>query len=387
MVKAQTLKGFRDFLPKEAKKRQYVVDTLRKAFESYGFEPLETPALEYQEVLSGKYGDEGDRLMYKFTDQGGRDIALKYDQTVPLARVIAQYLNELVFPFKRFQIQNAWRAENPQKGRYREFIQCDIDTVGIDSAFSDFELCEIALEGYRKLGFKNVKILINDRSAFGDIPNAALLTIDKLNKVGEEKVRQELEEKGFGEETLDKVKKLEPTKRIQEILEFAKKAGLENEITFEPTLARGLDYYTGIIMEAQSNEYQNGSLGGGGRYNNLISLFINKQISAAGFSFGFDRTIDAMEDLDLFPKDMQTTKVLLTYSAERSLSIAKSLRNANINTEIFSEEKDLEKQLKYADKKTIPYVIIFENNKLLLKDMKNRTQEELPLEEIIKKLA
>jgi len=385
MIKAQTLKGFRDFLPNEAKKRNYVINTLKEVFESYGFEPIETPALEYEEILAGKYGDEGERLMYKFTDQGGRKIALKYDQTVPLARIVAQYLNEITLPFKRYQIQCAWRAENPQKGRYREFTQCDIDIVGVDSALSDYELCEIALLGYKKLGFKKIKILINDRSAFGDIPNAALLTVDKLNKVGEEKVKKELEEKGFGEKTLDKIKNLKPSQRVTEILELAKKAGFENEIVFEPTLARGLDYYTEIIMEVNIEEYQSGSLGGGGRYNNLISLFINKQIPAVGFSFGFDRTIDAMEDLNLFPKDMQATKVLVTYS-EKALSVAKILRDKNINTEVYPEEKDLEKQLKYADKKQIPYVIMINDERLMIKDMKARTQEELKIEEIINKL-
>jgi histidyl-tRNA synthetase len=386
MIKAQTLKGFRDFLPKESKKREYVINILKKVFESYGFEPIETPALEYEEILTGKYGEEGEKLMYKFTDNGGRKVALKYDQTVPLARIVSQYLNDLILPFKRYQIQNAWRAENPQKGRYREFIQCDADIVGADSPLSDFELCELALKGYQKLGFKKIKIIINDRSAFKDIPNKALLTIDKLDKVGEEKVKQELKDKGFDPEILEQIKNLKPTERVEKVLELARQKGLENEIVFQPTLARGLDYYTGIIIETQCQDYQGGSLGGGGRFNNLISLFINKQIPAAGFSFGFDRTIDAMEDLELFPSDFQTTKVLITFGKEAQ-KIADELRDKEINTEIYLEEKDLEKQLKYADKKQIPYAIMIDGEKLILKDMKKRTQEEKTLDEIIKSLS
>jgi len=324
--------------------------------------------------------------MYKFTDNGGRKVALKYDQTVPLARIVSQYLNDLILPFKRYQIQNAWRAENPQKGRYREFIQCDADIVGADSPLSDFELCELALKGYQKLGFKKIKIIINDRSAFKDIPNKALLTIDKLDKVGEEKVKQELKDKGFDPEILEQIKNLKPTERVEKVLELARQKGLENEIVFQPTLARGLDYYTGIIIETQCQDYQGGSLGGGGRFNNLISLFINKQIPAAGFSFGFDRTIDAMEDLELFPSDFQTTKVLITFGKEAQ-KIADELRDKEINTEIYLEEKDLEKQLKYADKKQIPYAIMIDGEKLILKDMKKRTQEEKTLDEIIKSLS
>src|SRR3989338_2001226 len=169
MVKPQTLKGFRDFLPKEARKRQYVLDTLKKVFESYGFEPLETPVLEYEEVLLGKYGDEGDKLMYRFKDRGGRKVALRYDQTVPLARVVAQYQNELPMPFKRYQIQPVWRAENPQKGRFREFLQCDIDTVGSDSPLSDTEVIATVVESLKQLGFKNFKIIINDRNIFSNL--------------------------------------------------------------------------------------------------------------------------------------------------------------------------------------------------------------------------
>ncbi|MFH1186963.1 MAG: histidine--tRNA ligase [Candidatus Levyibacteriota bacterium] len=385
MIKAQTLKGFRDFLPKEAKKREYVINTLKEVFKLYGFEPLETPTLEYEEILTGKYGDEGDKLMYKFTDNGKRKVALKYDLTVPLARVIAQNQNEIIFPFKRYQIQPVFRADNPQKGRYREFIQCDIDIVGTDSSLSDYELLEISIKGYERLGFKNIKIYINDRELLKDIPEKAIAIIDKLNKIGEEKVKKELKQKGFDEKILEKLINNKPTKRVIEILKFAKKTGLYEKIEFNPTLARGLDYYTGIIMEAEDPGYKSGSLGAGGRYNKLISLFIKKSFTASGFSFGFDRTIDAMDNLDLFPSNLKVTKVLIVYS-EKALEIAERLRKEKINTEIYLEQKDLEKQLKYADKKNISFVIIFDQEKLILKDMKNRTQQSLSLEAIIKKL-
>ena len=386
MIKAQTLKGFRDFLPKDAKKRQYAISTLRKVFELYGFEPLETPTLEYEEVLTGKYGEEGDRLMYKFTDNGGRKVALKYDQTVPLARVIAQNQNDLIFPFKRYQIQPAFRAENPQKGRFREFVQCDIDIIGADSPLCDFELIEIAAKGFERLGFKNTRIYINDRELFKDIPKKAIIIIDKLKKIGKENVKKELEEKGFDKDLLDKIIKNKPSDRIKKVLELVKKSDLNSKVIFDPTLARGLDYYTGIIMEAEDNDYKAGSLGGGGRYNNLISLFTGNSFAASGFSFGFDRLIDAMNDLNLFPDSFNDTQVLVSFN-DNALEIANVLRIKNINTEVFLEEKNLEKQLKYADKKKIPYVIIFDNKKLILKNMQTRTQDVLSIEEIIEKLC
>jgi histidyl-tRNA synthetase len=192
MVEPRTLKGFRDFLPREARKRQYVISTLKKVFENYGFEPLETPVLEYEEILTGKYGDEGDQLMYRFEDNGKRRVAMRYDQTVPTARVVAQFANTLPFPFKRYQIQPVWRAENTQKGRYREFMQCDIDTIGVDSALADAEIIATALTEYKALGFKNFKILINDRKVFANLATQTIVSIDKLKKIGKEGVAQEL---------------------------------------------------------------------------------------------------------------------------------------------------------------------------------------------------
>ncbi len=414
----QTLKGFRDFLPKEAKKRQYVIDTLRKVFTSYGFEPLETPALEYEEILMGKYGEEGDKLMYRFVDNGGRKVAMRYDQTVPLARVVAQYGSAsspqgqplLPFPFKRYQIQPVWRAENTQKGRSREFLQCDIDTVGPSSPdgsnMADAEIIAVVNAGYQALGFTDFKILVNDRSVFAGLTANAIATIDKLSKIGPEKVREELKQKGFSENLLDEILEKKETDSLMQITSLAKRLGVnEGKIVFEPTLARGLNYYTSMILEVDVTGYTGGSVGGGGRYDNLIGMFLpagkqdeKKSIPAVGFSFGFERIIEAMEEQNLFPKtlDEATTKVLVTIFNPQltvnSLDLTLALRSAEVQTEIYLDENaKMEKQLKYADQKGIPFVIIIgpeekEKNMVTLKNMKTREQKEMTIEEVIQEL-
>jgi histidyl-tRNA synthetase len=400
-IKPQTLKGFRDFLPSEARKRQYVINTLRKVFESYGFEPLETPALEYEEILTGKYGEEGDKLMYRFEDRGKRKVAMRYDQTVPLARVVAQYGNGLPMPFKRYQIQNVWRAENPQKGRYREFLQCDIDTVGLDTPLVDAEIINVAINAYKTLGFKNFKVLINDRSSFEGLSSHAIPAIDKLKKIGKTKVLNELVNKGKTSKQaasiLSSIEGKQPTERLNVVFSYLKKFGvLESEYRFLPTLARGLDYYTSTIIEVETQDYTSGSLGGGGRYDNLIGMFAGKQIPAVGFAFGFDRLIEAMTELKLFPDDLQTTKVLVTVFSpellEKSIEISSRLRSNNINTELYLDENaSLEKQLKYADKKGIPYAIIIGPKELVknvatLRNMKTRQQVITRLKDVLKKI-
>lgn len=407
-IKPKTLKGFRDFLPKEARKRQYVINAIKSVFESYGFEPLETPALEYEEILLGRYGDEGDKLMYRFEDNGGRKVALRYDQTVPLARVVAQYLprngggqNDLPMPFKRYQIQNVWRAENTQKGRFREFLQMDADIVGSDSPLSDAEIIAIAIKSLEILRFKNFKILINDRNVFKDIPNEAISALDKLKKIGEENVIKEIISKGISEEKakdiLEKVKTQEKTELIKNCSQILMNIGIAEDILkFEPTLARGLSYYTGLIFEAEIEGYDAGSVAGGGRYDNLIGMFAGKSIPAVGFSFGFDRLTEAMEQFDLFPKDISNIKALVTIFnkelKEKSLEVCKKLRDENINCEIYLDENaPLEKQLKYADKKEIPYAIIIgpeeiKNNTITLRDMQARQQKSLSLKELISAL-
>jgi histidyl-tRNA synthetase len=408
MIKPQTLKGFRDFLPQVARKRQYVIRQLTSVFESFGFEPLETPTLEYEEILAGKYGDEGDKLMYRFEDNGKRRVAMRYDQTVPLARVVAQYQNELPVPFKRYQIQNVWRAENTQKGRYREFLQCDIDSVGIDSGFVDAEIIATTIKCYQSLGFKNITILINDRTVFEGLSMETIIIVDKLKKIGEDGVCNQLMEKGIvgnSDEATKLLKNLTNhpgTPRIQEILKASKQMGIdENILKFSPTLARGLDYYTGMILEIESADYPFGSLAGGGRYDKLIGMFAGRQVPAVGISFGFDRTIEAMDALNLFPEELSnsSTKALVTIFSEElkqeSLKIASELRDKNINTEIYlgeiKEKNPLEKQLKYADQKQIPYVLIIgpeemESNSITVKNLETRTQEKTTIEDFIKRI-
>jgi len=412
-ITPKILKGFRDFLPTEARKRQYVVNQLKSVFESFGFEPLETPTLEYEEILSGKYGEEGDQLMYRFEDNGKRRVAMRYDQTVPLARVVAQYQNELPTPFKRYQIQNVWRAENTQKGRYREFLQCDADIVGSSSPLADAEIIATAAKSLGALGFINFTILMNDRRVFSELIEKELITkeemtfavvaVDKLKKIGEEGVIEELVRKGITKERAKEVLKLiqdqEKTDTLEDISRYFQTLPfLKNKSKFEPTLARGLNYYTGTIFEIEVEGYTVGSIGGGGRYDNLIGMFTDKQIPAVGFAFGFDRVMEAMDALNLFPAELanSSTKVLVTIFSEdlkqKSLEITTMLREQNINTELYlgalKEKNPLEKQLKYADQKKIPFVIILgpeeaEKDKVTLKNLKTREQRQITIRDCI----
>lgn len=399
MITPKTLKGFRDFLPNEARKRQYVIGILKSVFELYGFEPLETPVLEYEEILTGKYGDEGDKLMYRFEDHGKRRVAMRYDQTVPLARVASQHQNEIVFPFKRYQISPVWRAENTQKGRYREFLQCDIDTVGTDSILSDAEIIATAAKSLEKLGFKEYRILINDRKVFKGIDLKAVLIIDKLKKIGEEGVKNQLNEAGFDHKLFDEVKNSTISDGLSSIIQLVKKSGIgEKNLVYSPTLARGLDYYTGMIFEIEIDGFATGSIGGGGRYNNLIGIFAGHEIPAIGFAFGFDRTIEAMDALNLFPEYLaeSSSGLLVTIFSDelrnKSLEICNQLRANKINCEIFmceiKEKNPLEKQLKYADQKKIPYALIVgpeeaEKNVYTLKNLKTREQTQYNADQLI----
>ncbi len=399
-ITPQTLKGFRDFLPEEAINRQYLIDKIKTVFERFGFDPLETPALEYAETLLGKYGDEADKLLYLFEDRGKRKVGLKYDQTVPLARVVAQYQN-LPKPFKRYQIQPVWRAENTQKGRFREFLQCDIDIIGTGGIYADSEIISCILTTVKYLGFKKVKMLINDRSVFSDINLKFIISIDKLAKIGEEGVIKELVTKGMSkadaENFINSFDKIKPTSLITSLFKILRENGLKEGVDFEfvPTLARGLDYYTSTIFELTCQEYDAGSIGGGGRYDKLIGQFTDQDVPAVGFAFGFDRLLEAMKQLGLLPKKTTSTKVLVTVFSEdlleKSLIITSQLRNNGINTDIVNDFK-LDKQLKYANKKGIPYVAIIgpeevKNNVVKLKDMKTGEQKNLNQQELIKFLC
>lgn len=426
-MKPQTLKGFRDFLPQQAKKRQYAIDKIKMAFNSFGFEPLETPALEYEEILLGKYGEEGDKLMYRFTDLGGRKVALRYDQTVPLSRVVAQYGSAnspqgqpiLPMPFKRYQIQPVFRAENTQKGRFREFLQCDADIVGTNSPLADAEVIATAAKALEMLGFKNYKILLNDRKTFSQLNKEGSLTdkklliairsLDKIKKIGDEGVIEDLMKNGFSRDIANAVvqnaKTMKENEDILTLSSLLEKQGLKkgDQFIFAPELARGLDYYTGTIFEIEIDGYTAGSVCGGGRYDKLIGMFMQdrylpagRQVPAVGFAFGFDRLIEAMETLGLFPEDMLGTKVLVTIFspalADQSIKISSKLRSNNINTELYLDENaKMEKQLKYADQKGIPYVIIIgdeevKNNMVTVKNMKTREQKTISFVDLVKEL-
>ncbi len=406
----QTLKGFRDFLPAEKRQRDLVSNKIKKSFERYGFEPLETPTLEYAELLLGKYGDEADKLVYSFTDRGERSVALRYDQTVPTARVLAQYQNELGKGFRRYQIQNVFRADKPQKGRYREFTQCDADIFGVTSPLADAEILAVYSAIYQDLGLTDLVIEFNDRETLintlspfstSEVSVASIIqSIDKLDKLSEQDVVKELVSKGLSNEqaseALSAIKNAKPSNNLAEIIESAKNLGVsDSSLRFNPALARGLDYYTGMIFEGKIPG-ESGSVGGGGRYDRLIESLGGPSIPAVGFGLGFDRTIEVMQAKGLLSSS-QSTQILVTFFSPNlkgeTLKVASQLRQAGINTELYPDPSDkLEKQLKYADKKGIPYAIVIgqdelDQNVVNLKNLASREQTTLPLDEAIQLLS
>lgn len=399
-IKPQILKGFRDFLPEEAMKRQYVANIIRSVFELYGFEPIETPAIEYLEVFTGNIGED-EKLFYKFEDTGGRKVALRYDQTVPTCRFIAQYFDKISLPFKRYQIQTVWRAEKPQKGRYREFLQCDADIFGVEDRAADGEMIALTIDIFKKLGFKKPIATVNDRALYKDIPYKAIVAIDKLEKIGKDGVIAELVRKGYSQDEaktlLDKVSSAQPNEDLKTIFKYLDDYGLKDNYVFKPTLARSFSYSTGTIWEIVVSEFDSGSLAGCERFDSLVSRFSNKNVPAVGFAIGFDRTVLAMEELRLFP-DMKTkTKVLVTIFdkslTDYSQKITNMLRENGVNTDLYSDPTNkLDKQLKYANKKSIPYVVIagpeeVKKNTAKLKNMKTGEQQEVKVEELKLKLS
>lgn len=398
MKNLQTLKGFRDFLPRRMTIRNEVIRRLRGVFEKYGFEELQTPTLEYQEVLLGKYGEEAEKLMYLFKDQGGRDVGMKYDLTVPLARVASSY-PELPIPFKRYQIQPVWRAENTQKGRYREFYQCDVDMVGSASPIADAEIIAVINQSLIALDFKNYKIRTNSRTVLfsimekSGIPEklwlSAIQSIDKLDKKSQEEVEKELSQKDFTNNQIKSIfeflKTARPDDFLQKTIELAKKLGVKDKLVFDPTVSRGLDYYTGPIFESVVEKPKIGSVTGGGRYDKLLKTLGGPDLPATGTTVGLDRVCDVIEELNLWPKLKSTPiKILVTVFSpdllSKSIDLAKKLRDTNINTELYPDDlTKLDKQLKYADKKGIPYIAIIgpeevANNKVVLKNLKTKEQ-------------
>ncbi len=451
IIKPSIPKGTRDFLPEQMLRRQFVMNTIRSIFEKYGYEPLETPSMERLDVLSGKYGEEGEQLIFKILKRGtgiekvGRDIseitiskfsdiveeALRYDLTVPLCRVVAMYQNELTYPFKRYQMQPVWRGDRPQKGRYREFYQCDADTVGSASMLADAETIALINEILLALGFQQFKIRINNRKILTGIVeysgvdvnrgNEVCIAIDKLEKIGMDGVKKELEERDIPQPAITKILKVleingEPesilkdlasllnvsakgTEGINETLELISLVGSlgvpAKNYTLDLYLARGLSYYTGPIYESIVEEPKIGSLTGGGRYDELVGMFSGQNIPATGTTIGIERIIDVMTELNMLPESKTKTRALVTIFDEStraaSLDVAKNLRSAGINTEIFFDMGGLKKQFKYADKKGIPYVVILgpdevARKEVSLKNLKSGEQSNVTLEKLIESL-
>lgn len=400
LIKPQTLKGFRDFLPEEAMKRQYVIDIIRKTFELYGFEPIETPAIEYLEVFTGNIGED-EKLFYKFTDTGGRKVALRYDQTVPTCRLIAQYPERIILPFKRYQIQTVWRAEKPQKGRFREFLQCDADIFDIDDRTADAETVALTIDIYKNLGFKKPIAIINDRDLYEGIPYKAIVAIDKLEKIGEEGVIKELISKGYSRENafklLNSVRNNKPNERLRQIFTYLDNYGMKENYLFKPTLARSFSYSNGTIWEIVVEGFKGGSLAGCERFDSLVSRFSNRRVPGVGFAIGFDRTVLAMEEFSFLPTIKTKTKILITvFNKEllpESQKLAKLLRNQGINIDLYSDPNDkLDKQLKYADKKGIPFIVILgpeelKNNTVVLKNLRTREQKSVEINKLIEMLT
>jgi histidyl-tRNA synthetase len=397
-MSVQTLKGFRDFLPGQMVIRNRVISILKKVFESYGFSELATPTLEYAEVLKGKYGEEAEKMMYLFTDQGGREVGLKYDMTVPLARVMAQY-PDLPLPFKRYQIQPAFRAENTQKSRYREFYQCDIDTVGITSPIADAEILAVTSDCLFALGFKNFIIRVNSRQILKSITDSStvLQSIDKLDKKTVDEVKQELQAKGLDasaiQEIFTKLDNLKPDDHLNEVIHLADKLGAKN-IRFDPRLVRGLDYYTGPIFETVVTEPKIGSITGGGRYDQLIKTLGGPDLPAVGTTLGLDRICDVIQELNLWPDVIPaSTQILVTVFSpdlfDNSLELSTQLRRSGKAVELYPDPRTkFEKQMKYANAKSIPFVAILgpeeiEKKVIKIKDMNSGEQKEMLIDQLV----
>ncbi len=429
--------GTRDFGAEVVRKRNYIFDTIRNVFEVYGFQPLETPAMENLETLLGKYGEEGDKLIFKILNNGldntskekqvredfekileGKNVkgiterALKYDLTIPFARYVAMNHNQLAFPFKRYQIQPVWRADRPQKGRYREFYQCDADVVGSDSILNEAELAHIYADVFEKLNIP-VEIRINNRKillALAKLCGGAdkmidiTTAIDKLDKIGLEKVKEELVQRGLNVQDISMIENLQAKKflestdagkrgieELETVLSFPLTAH-DSPLTIDFTLARGLNYYTGIIFEVKAKDVNIGSVGGGGRYDDLTGLFGVPNIPGVGISFGVDRIYDVMEELKLFPADVYIGTQALFFNlgdkeSKLAFEKAQQLRQKNIRSEIYHEPAKFDKQFKYAEKKNIPFVIIIgeeemKNNSCKIKNIVTGKQVEIALKEL-----
>lgn len=461
-IKPSVPKGTRDFSPSEMVKRNYIFETIKSVFRKYGYQEIQTPAMENLETLTGKYGDEGDKLIFKILNSGDfwekaesqkqkaesfefsskslltviSEKALRYDLTVPFARFVVMHQNEISFPFKRFQIQPVWRADRPQKGRYREFYQCDADVVGSASLLNEAEFILIYDEALSALGLKDFTIKINNRKILSGIAEIIgkpelivdmTVAIDKLDKVGLDGVVKELIERGFTQEDIEKLKPvillkgsnedkinslknvlknsatgLKGIEEIEAIFGYVKSlksqiSNLKSQLQLDITLARGLNYYTGAIFEVKTNEVAMGSIGGGGRYDDLTGMFGLKGLTGVGISFGADRIYDVLEELKLFPESAEesTRLLIINFDSEAeaySLPILQELRFKGIAAELYPASAKLKKQMSYADNKRIPYVLLIgteemQSGQLTLKDMRTGEQRKLYKGELIEQLT
>ena len=444
-------KGTRDFSPAEMLRRNYIFDTIKGVFQMYGYMPIETPAMENLETLLGKYGEEGDKLLFKvlnsddYLSKADKDLlstgdsnrvalqisekGLRYDLTVPFARFVVQHQNELSFPFKRYQVQPVWRADRPQKGRYREFYQCDVDVIGSDSLLNEVELLQIVDEVYRRLNIKvliklnNRKVLAGIAEIIGETDRLVDITvaIDKLDKIGLEKVRQELAERGLSREAIEKLEPILAVKgsnneklaslremlknsetglrgveEIETVLKLVGALKLETSVELDLTLARGLNYYTGAIFEVKAPDVEIGSITGGGRYDDLTGIFGMPGMSGVGISFGADRIFDVMNQLELYPEEVSVaTQVLFVNFGDKEaahcLKLAAELRSKGIKTEVYPDNAKMKKQMAYADKKQIGYVALLGENEIAkglitLKDMHSGEQSSITLDEVVERI-
>lgn len=396
----QTLKGFRDILPADARKRAWVKEVMIKNAELWGYEPIETPTLEPYSIFADEIGEDA-KLIFKFIDNGGREVALRYDQSVPTCRYVANNLNSLTLPFRRYQFQSVFRAEKPQKGRYREFTQFDLDIFGVKDASADAEVIAENLDTYLKIGFKKPVIIFNNRDLMKGIPYEAIVAIDKLKKIGKDGVIEDMVKKGISLDIAKKyfaqVMNIRPDDSIKTIITYLEKSGFSSEFyRFEPTLARSFSYSQGPIWEIVIEDYAVGSVGGGERYDGMMERLTGLAIPATGIAFGFDRTVEAADQLGLIPIS-QSTRVLATIFTptlqSQTLQVAQKLRAAGINTELYPDANTkLDKQLKYADKKGIPYALVLGTDEvdkgvITLKNLATREQQTLPLEQVVKLLS
>ena len=441
MQKPSIPKGTRDFSPAEMMRRNYIFDSIRQVFRTFGFAPLETPAMENLSTLLGKYGDEGDKLLFKILNSGDYaaglaadelrqaskicEKGLRYDLTVPFARYVVQHQGEIVLPFKRYQIQPVWRADRPQKGRYREFYQCDVDVVGSRSLLNEVELVEIVERVFRKLGIavtlkmNNRKILYGIAETIGHADKMIDITvaIDKLEKIGIDNVKAELRERGIDDAAIDRLQPilelrgdnrrklsalrdvlsgsetgLKGVEELETVFGYVERLGIALAVELDLSLARGLNYYTGAIFEVKANDYAIGSICGGGRYDDLTGIFGMPDTSGVGISFGADRIYDVMVGLELFPEEVNfSTKVLfVNLGADEeaaSLGLLRALRDAGVAAEIYPEKGKMKKQMEYANRRSIPYVAIVGSDELArqtvtLKDMRTGEQRQVPFAEL-----